>query len=53
VIVVTHNLAQATRISDHTAFLYLGKLVEAGTTDQVFHHPVEKLTENYVNGRFG
>ncbi|HTT45045.1 MAG TPA: phosphate ABC transporter ATP-binding protein PstB [Thermoplasmata archaeon] len=53
VIVVTHNLAQALRVSDHTAFLYLGKLVEVGTTDQVFHHPVEKLTENYVNGRFG
>jgi len=53
VIVVTHNLAQATRVSDFTAFLYLGKLVESGTTDQVFHRPVEKLTENYVNGRFG
>jgi len=53
VIVVTHNLAQALRVSDYTTFLYLGKLVEGGTTDQVFHHPVEKLTENYVNGRFG
>jgi phosphate transport system ATP-binding protein len=53
VIVVTHNLAQARRVSDYTAFLYLGKLVEAGTTDRVFHNPVEKLTENYVNGRFG
>jgi phosphate transport system ATP-binding protein len=53
VIVVTHNLAQARRVSDYTAFLYLGKLVEAGTTDTVFRNPVEKLTENYVNGRFG
>jgi len=53
VIVVTHNLAQALRVSDYTAFLYLGKLVETGTTDGVFHRPVEKLTENYVNGRFG
>ena len=53
VIVVTHNLAQATRISDYTAFLYLGKLVEFGTTEQIFHRPTEKLTENYVNGRFG
>jgi len=53
VIVVTHNLAQASRISDYTAFLYLGKLVEFGPTEQVFHHSVEKLTENYVNGRFG
>ena len=53
VVIVTHNLAQALRVSDHTAFLYLGKLVEVGPTDQVFHRPVEKLTENYVNGRFG
>jgi phosphate transport system ATP-binding protein len=53
VVVVTHNLAQALRVSDRTAFLYLGKLVEVGSTDQVFHHPTEKLTENYVNGRFG
>ena len=53
VVIVTHNLAQARRVSDHTAFLYLGKLVEAGATEQVFQHPVEKLTENYVNGRFG
>jgi len=53
VVIVTHNLAQALRVSDHTAFFYLGKLVETGSTDQVFHRPVEKLTENYVNGRFG
>ncbi len=51
--IVTHNLAQATRVSDYTAFLYLGKLVEFGPTEQVFHHPTEKLTENYVTGRFG
>jgi phosphate transport system ATP-binding protein len=53
VVIVTHNLAQATRVADHTAFFYLGKLVEFGSTDQVFHQPVEKLTENYVTGRFG
>ncbi|MGP8107841.1 MAG: phosphate ABC transporter ATP-binding protein PstB [Thermoplasmata archaeon] len=53
VVIVTHNLAQAARVSDHTVFLYLGKLVEIGPTEQVFHHPVEKLTENYVAGRFG
>ena len=53
VVIVTHNLAQATRVSDYTAFLYLGKLVETGRTEQVFQHPLEKLTENYVNGRFG
>jgi phosphate transport system ATP-binding protein len=52
-VIVTHNLAQATRVADHTAFFYLGKLVEFGPTDQVFHRPVEKLTENFVNGRFG
>ena len=53
VVIVTHNLAQALRVSDYTAFLYLGKLVETGSTEQVFHHSAEKLTENYVNGRFG
>jgi phosphate transport system ATP-binding protein len=53
VVIVTHNLAQATRVADHTAFFYLGKLVEFGTTDTIFHHPKEKLTENYVTGLFG
>jgi phosphate transport system ATP-binding protein len=53
VVVVTHNLAQALRVSDFTAFFYLGKLVEFGSTQQVFHASREKLTENYVNGRFG
>ena len=52
-VIVTHNLAQATRLADYTAFLYLGKLVEFGDTDRIFHRPAEKLTENYVNGRFG
>jgi phosphate transport system ATP-binding protein len=53
VVIVTHNLAQARRVSDSTAFFYLGKLVEVGRTDQVFHSPRERLTENYVTGRFG
>jgi phosphate transport system ATP-binding protein len=53
VVVVTHNLAQARRISDRTAFFYLGKVVEVGATPELFAHPAEKLTENYVNGRFG
>ncbi len=53
VVIVTHNLAQAARVADYTAFLYLGKLVEFGPTEEIFHHPVEKLTENYVAGRFG
>jgi len=52
-VIVTHNLAQATRVADHTAFFYLGKLIEFGTTDQVFQRPMEKLTQNYVTGRFG
>ena len=53
VVIVTHNLAQAHRVSDFTAFFYLGKLVEFGSTDQVFHRPAEALTESYVSGRFG
>ena len=53
VIIVTHNLAQAVRVSDRTAFFYLGKLVEVDRTTQVFESPREKLTENYVTGRFG
>ncbi len=53
VVVVTHNLAQARRVSDRTAFFYLGKVVEVGPTDRIFASPAEKLTENYVNGRFG
>jgi phosphate transport system ATP-binding protein len=53
VVVVTHNLPQAARISDHTAFFYLGKLVEFGSTDEIFHAPKEALTESYVKGGFG
>ncbi len=53
VIIVTHNLAQASRVSDHTAFLYLGKLVEFGPTQKIFERPDEALTESYVRGRFG
>jgi phosphate transport system ATP-binding protein len=53
VVIVTHNLAQARRVADHTAFFYLGKLVEVGPTPRVFETPAETLTENYVNGRFG
>ncbi len=51
--IVTHNLAQAVRLADRTAFFYLGKLVEIGPTGTIFHGPSEQLTENYVNGRFG
>ncbi len=53
VVIATHNLAQATRISDTTAFLYLGSLIETGPTEQLFRQPKEALTENYVKGRFG
>jgi len=53
VIIVTHNMQQAARISDYTAFMYLGKLIEFGETPQIFENPQEKLTENYITGRFG
>jgi phosphate transport system ATP-binding protein len=53
VVIVTHNLAQAARISDYTAFFYLGKLVEFDATDTVFHRAREQLTRNYVAGLFG
>lgn len=52
-IVVTHNMHQAARISDFTAFFMLGNLVEFGSTEQVFQRPSEKSTEDYVSGRFG
>jgi phosphate transport system ATP-binding protein len=52
-VIVTHNLAQAHRVSDYTAFFYLGKLVELDATAKIFSTPREKLTENYVGGRFG
>jgi phosphate transport system ATP-binding protein len=53
VVIVTHNLSQAVRVSDWTAFFYLGKLVEVDRTEKIFHQAREKLTENYVTGRFG
>ena len=53
IVIVTHNLQQAARISDYTGFLYLGKLVEFGETKKLFTNPKEKLTENYITGRFG
>ncbi|HEY7878429.1 MAG TPA: phosphate ABC transporter ATP-binding protein PstB [Gemmatimonadaceae bacterium] len=53
VVIVTHNLQQAARVSDTTAFFYLGELVEAGPTDQIFTSPREARTEAYVTGRFG
>jgi len=53
VIIVTHNMQQAARVSDYTGFMYLGKLIECGRTVQIFEHPKEELTENYITGRFG
>jgi phosphate transport system ATP-binding protein len=53
VIIVTHNMQQASRVSDYTGFMYLGELVECGVTERIFEHPKEKLTENYITGRFG
>jgi len=53
IIMVTHNMQQAARISDKTAFFLLGELVEMGPTEQVFSTPVDKRTEDYISGRFG
>ena len=53
VIIVTHNMQQAARISDHTGFMYLGELIEFGRTVQIFEKPKKQLTENYITGRFG
>ena len=53
VIIVTHNMQQAARVSDYTGFFYLGKLIEFGKTKQIFENPKEELTENYMTGRFG
>ena len=53
VVVVTHNMQQAARVSDDTAFFLLGELIEYGDTDTIFSHPQEKKTEDYITGRFG
>ena len=53
IVIVTHNMQQAARVSDHTAFFWLGKLIEYERTDRIFTAPREKLTEDYVTGRFG
>ena len=53
VVIVTHNMQQAARMSDETAFFYLGELVEFGPTHRLFTSPKEKRTEDYVTGRFG
>ncbi len=53
ILIVTHNMQQAARISDYTAFMYLGELVEFGPTEKIFTNPDKKLTEDYITGRFG
>ncbi len=53
VVIVTHNMQQASRVSDYTGFMYMGELTEFGTTRQIFEAPRETLTENYITGRFG
>ncbi|HQK62156.1 MAG TPA: phosphate ABC transporter ATP-binding protein, partial [Methanofastidiosum sp.] len=53
VVIVTHNMQQAARISDYTGFMYLGKLVEFDSTHEIFENPKDELTEKYIMGRFG
>lgn len=53
IIIVTHNMQQAGRVSDHTAFMYMGEMVECSPTDLIFTSPVNRLTEQYITGRFG
>jgi len=53
IIIVTHNMQQAARVSDYTAFFWLGRLIEYERTDKIFTAPAEKLTEDYVTGRCG
>ena len=53
IVMVTHNMQQATRISDHTVFFLLGEIIEAGKTEQLFSMPKDQRTEDYITGRFG
>jgi phosphate transport system ATP-binding protein len=53
IVIVTHNLQQAARVSDYTAFMYLGDLIEYGKTEQIFQTPTNELTERYISGKFG
>ena len=53
IVIVTHNMQQAGRVSDFTAFFYMGQLIEFGTTTKIFTNPTEKQTEDYITGRFG
>jgi phosphate transport system ATP-binding protein len=53
IVIVTHNMQQAARVSDYTAVMYLGRMVEYGATDQVFNQPKSKESEDYIRGRVG
>ena len=53
IVIVTHNMQQAARISDYTAFFLLGELIECGETERLFAQPEDKRTEDYITGRFG
>ena len=53
IVIVTHNMQQAARISDYTGFFLMGELIEFGQTKQIFQNPKEKSTEDYITGRFG
>ena len=53
ILIVTHTMQQAARVSDYTAFMYLGDMVEHGETDTIFSNPSKQQTEDYITGRFG
>jgi phosphate transport system ATP-binding protein len=53
IVIVTHNMQQAARVSDYTAYMYLGELIEFGETSQIFTNPAKKQTEDYITGRYG
>ena len=53
IVIVTHSMQQAARVSDRTAYFHLGKLVEVGETNEIFTRPAHRLTEDYITGRFG
>ena len=53
IVIVTHNMQQAARVSDQTAFFFQGELIEVGSTNELFTNPARKQTEDYITGRFG
>ena len=53
IVIVTHNMQQAARVTDYTAFMYLGELIEFNDTDTIFTNPAQKQTEDYITGRYG